>query len=201
MMFPRDAHGVIGWHDRYMIVLGSWHVESSTKTCEIYDTERDSWELLPDLNYATCAPGLIIMNDRWLYKVGGTTNIRKIERLDLYRMADEGEWITINTANQIGKRQSINRCILHPMSSEEFLVLGCHFGRSEHPFLYHTDKNSFTKFQSNELQLDLYRSNDVVNLDGHSIFIRPFVKVGDITENVKVLQYFVKSFEINEVEE
>ena len=38
---------------------------------------------MPDLNYPTCAPGLIIIKERYLYKVGGTTNIRKIEVLDL----------------------------------------------------------------------------------------------------------------------
>lgn len=42
----------------------------------------------------------------------------------------------------------------------------------------------------------MYRSNDVVQLDEHSIFIRPFVKVGEPPENVKVLQYFLKDVTI-----
>lgn len=132
-----------------MIVVGSWHVETSTKTVEKYDIAQDKWYSLPDLNYATCAPGLIIMEDRYLYKVGGTTNIRKIEKHDLLQ-PDDG-WITINTSNQIGKKQSINRCILHAVSPQEFIVFGCHFGRSEFPFVYHTDKNSFKKFQDSEI--------------------------------------------------
>lgn len=37
MHHARDAHGMICWKDRYIIVLGSWHVETSTRTCEIYD--------------------------------------------------------------------------------------------------------------------------------------------------------------------
>jgi len=42
----------------------------------------------------------------------------------------------------------------------------------------------------------MYRSNDIVQLDPYSIFIRPFVKVGDSMENVKVLQYFIKDLEV-----
>lgn len=88
----------------------------------------------------------------------------------------------------MGKKPSINRCLLHPLRNEEkFLVLGCHFNRTESPFIYNIEKNSFKKFQTNELQVDMYRSNDVVQLDDNSIFVRPFVKVGEAPENVKVL--------------
>ena len=83
MNHKRDAHGVIGWKNKKIIVVGAWHVDSSTRTCEMYDIENDKWDLLPELNYPTCAPGLIIMKERYLYKLGGTTNIRKIEVLDL----------------------------------------------------------------------------------------------------------------------
>lgn len=51
---------------------------------------------MPELNYDTCAPGLIIIKDRYLYKLGGTTNIRKIEFIDLEAC---DIWITINTTN------------------------------------------------------------------------------------------------------
>jgi len=129
----------VSWQRRYIIVVGSWHVDSSTKTCEIYDNLKNKWEKLPDLNYATCAPGLIIIKNRYLYKLGGTTNIRKIEYLDLM---NPELWITINTSNQMGKKPSINRCLLHPIKSEEkFLILGCHFGRTESPFIYNIEKN------------------------------------------------------------
>ena len=83
MNHQRDAHGIVVWKKRFLIVVGSWHVDTSTKTCEMYDTEKNTWTMLPDLNYATCAPGLVIVKDRYLYKLGGTTNIRKIEYLDL----------------------------------------------------------------------------------------------------------------------
>ena len=33
----------------------------------------------------------------------------------------------------------------------------------------------------------MYRSNDVVQFDENSLFVRPFVKVGEAPENVKCL--------------
>ncbi len=83
MNYPRDAHGIISWRNQYIIVVGSWHVDASTKTCEMYDCLNNKWIALPELNYSTCAPGMIIVKDRYLYKLGGTTNIRKLEFLDL----------------------------------------------------------------------------------------------------------------------
>lgn len=199
MAYQRDAHGVAQWKKLFLIVVGSWHVDPSTKTCEIYDIAKNTWSALPELNYPTCAPGLIIVKNRYLYKLGGTTNIRKIEFLDLQ---EPTQWITINTSNQMGKKPSINRCLLHPLKAEDkFLVLGCHFNRTECPFIYHIDKNKFKRFQKNELQIDMYRSNDVVQFEDHTIYVRPFVKVGEAPENVKVLQYFVEDECVEEDEE
>ena len=115
-------------------------------------------------------------------------------------MSEPVQWITINTSNSMGKKSSINRCLLHQTCEDKFLVLGCHFGRTECPFTYHIDKNEFKKFQDHEVQIDMYRSNDVVQLDEHSIFIRPFVKVGEPPENVKVLQYFLKDVTVENEE-
>ena len=83
MIHARDAHGITSWKNRYIIVVGSWHVESSRKTCEIYDTKKNTWTELPSLNDETCAPGLVIVKDRFLYKLGGATDVGKVEVLDL----------------------------------------------------------------------------------------------------------------------
>ena len=37
----------------------------------------------------------------------------------------------------------------------------------------------------------MYRSNDVANLSRSSVYIRPFVKVGEQAQHVKVFQYFL----------
>ena len=38
----------------------------------------------------------------------------------------------------------------------------------------------------------MYRSNDVVQYDRSSIYIRPFVKVGEKAVQIKVFQYFLE---------
>jgi hypothetical protein len=108
MKYERDAHGICVWRDRYIICVGSWH-GPGTRTCEIYDTQNDAWEDLPLLNDGTCAPGLCVMNDK-LYKLGGTSDIGKVEILDLII---RDRWITINTSNKYGRKNTINRCLLH----------------------------------------------------------------------------------------
>ena len=42
MKDARDAHGIIGYMNKYFIVIGSWHTESKTKA-EIYDIKTDCW--------------------------------------------------------------------------------------------------------------------------------------------------------------
>jgi len=71
-------------------------------------------------------------------------------------------------------------------------VLGCHFGRSEKPFTYNISKNKYSQFDKNDLFIDMYRSNDVVQMERESVFIRPFVKVGEKAQEVKVFQYFIE---------
>lgn len=66
MQYQRDAHGIIEWKRQFMIVIGSWHVEANSKTCEMYDIKKNEWTTLPELNFQTCAPGLIIFKGKFL---------------------------------------------------------------------------------------------------------------------------------------
>ena len=75
MNHARDAHGIVSWRDRYIIVVGSWHVDTSQNTCEMYDTRTNIWHQLGCVSEPTCAPGLVVIKDRYLYKIGGTTDI------------------------------------------------------------------------------------------------------------------------------
>jgi len=115
MHFERDAHGISSWQDEYIIVVGSWHVEESRKKCEIYSISNNEWQMLPDLNNDTCAPGIVLIQNRFIYKIGGNVNIRKIEYLDLHQ---PDYWVNMNVTNQIGKKQSLNRCLLFPMENQ-----------------------------------------------------------------------------------
>ena len=72
------------------------------------------------------------------------------------------------------------------------MVLGCHFGRSEKPFVYDVMGNKYHQFSDKDIFIDMYRSNDVVQFNSKSIYIRPFVKVGEKAKSVKVHQYFIE---------
>lgn len=86
MHHRRDAHGITKWQNRYIIAVGSWHGGAeSTKSCEMYDTVTDKWSMLPSLAEGTCAPGLVVIKDRYLFKLGGTSDISKVEMLDLLK--------------------------------------------------------------------------------------------------------------------
>ena len=111
MLYERDAHGICTWRDRYIICVGSWHGPGA-RTCEMYDVEKNEWTVLPQLNEGTCAPGLCVFNDV-LYKLGGTSDIGKVEMLDLNRPKN---WVTVNTSNRYGRKHTINRCLLHPIA-------------------------------------------------------------------------------------
>ena len=52
------------------------------------------------------------MADRYLYKLGGTSDIGKVEMLDLVKGK---QWLSINTANKFGRKHTINRCLLYPI--------------------------------------------------------------------------------------
>jgi hypothetical protein len=112
MHYQRDAHGITSWLNRFIIVVGSWHGTDSAKTCEMYDVTTDSWIMLPSLNDGTCAPGLLVMHDRYLYKLGGTSDIGKVEMLDL---VERKHWVSINTTNKFGRKHTINRCLLYQL--------------------------------------------------------------------------------------
>jgi hypothetical protein len=57
---------VIEWKKKYMIAIGSWHMEQNTKTCEMLDIDKNQWTVLPELNFPTCAPGLIVIEGKFI---------------------------------------------------------------------------------------------------------------------------------------
>jgi hypothetical protein len=46
----------------------------------------------------------------------------------------------------------------------------------------------------------MYRSNDVVQFNKKSIFVRPFVKVGEKAKSVKVYQFFIENSNTHEAD-
>ena len=85
------------------MVIGSWHVEQNTKACEMYDINNNEWIMLPELNYATCAPGLIIIKGNFsssfvrsiLVQVGWNNKHQedRVLRLVVSQVVDHSEYV------------------------------------------------------------------------------------------------------------
>ena len=98
----------------------------------------------------------------------------------------------------MGRKATINRCLLYPVvpsNDDAFIVLGCHFGRTEAPFLYDSKLNKYFPFSEESLELDMYRSNDTVQFEQEFIYLRPFIKVGEPAEAVKVFKFYLQDSE------
>jgi hypothetical protein len=99
------------------------------------------------------------------------------------KLENNKQWLIIKTYNTIGQKSTLNRCFImpivpQPLDCNELLILGCHYGRSESPFAYDYKLNRYKKFQKEAIQMDMYRSNDIVQFSDKFIYVRPFCKVG-----------------------
>ena len=65
----------------------------------MYDVQTNKWTLLPSLTDETCAPGLVIIGNRYLYKIGGNNDISLVNMLDLEKPT---KWVSISTLNKFG---------------------------------------------------------------------------------------------------
>ena len=67
--------------------------------CEIYSIEKNEWTKLPSLNIKRCQAASSLMNNRYLYIIGGYGSNNEIEMLDLSEMK---KWIIVQlTPNEI----------------------------------------------------------------------------------------------------
>lgn len=90
--------------------------------------------------------GLIVMKNRFVYKIGGVNSIKKIEMLDLHKRK---EWVVINvlTPNPCepgNTNFALNRCQLYPFNKEQILILGCHSSLSKPSLIYNITTNEYT---------------------------------------------------------
>ncbi|TNV78630.1 hypothetical protein FGO68_gene5513 [Halteria grandinella] len=215
MTFERDAHGITSWKDRYIIVSGSWHVDNSAATSEMYDIPNNYWITLPENNLIFPTPSMIVIKDRYLYKFGGTESVIEFEMIDLeqylkyYYQSMKGSinfedsfgWQIIKIKNEMGKFALITGSYLHYLNEDQLMVLGYYSNLNEQPFIFDVRQNEFKRFHVAQVMIDMYGSNDAVQFDENSILIRPFVNSDEPLENVKIYQYFLKEVIVEKEEQ
>ena len=94
MLKPRNEHACCTYQDRYVIVSGSeyQHTESAD-TSEMYDTVKNTWELLPNLKeprwgHASCAAGNKVFVFCGRSCLETAKDLASIEVLDLKNQVD-----------------------------------------------------------------------------------------------------------------
>jgi hypothetical protein len=78
---------VDNYGERLFAIGGSTGKHQPTNLSEVYDIKADSWTKLPNLNEPRFSQSLCILNDEWLFAIGGFdsnhTLTSKIERLNI----------------------------------------------------------------------------------------------------------------------
>lgn len=71
-------------------VAGGYILGEVNKKCERYSIANDQWTQLPDLNEEKCSASLCVLDNKYLYSIGGLSKfdgqiqlISTIERLDI----------------------------------------------------------------------------------------------------------------------
>ncbi len=108
-----------------IFVAGGYEKGEIIKKCERYSVAEDKWYPLPDQNEPKCSQSLCLLENRYLYSIGGLSKIdanitlqTTIERLDLNTPGSTWQVIPIrlnDAACDIG-------CL--PISTNEILIFG-----------------------------------------------------------------------------
>ncbi len=71
LLRKRAWHSSLYYNNKLYIIGGASSESLKLKECECYNIIQKQWELLPNLNYARCNPGLCIYNQEYLYVFNG----------------------------------------------------------------------------------------------------------------------------------
>jgi len=78
------------------VALGGYNNEKRNTYCEEYSTYKNEWTILPSLNNAREGAGTLLLNNKYLYVIGGIDSNNTIERLDIIQ---KNVWVLVNLAS------------------------------------------------------------------------------------------------------
>jgi len=91
MIHPRSNFGcTVNVASNEIIVAGGYENGVLTRSCEIYSVAENRWRELPSLNEEKCSSALCVLNNRYVYCLGGLAKTEQgayllstIEMLDM----------------------------------------------------------------------------------------------------------------------
>lgn len=128
MKYEKFSHTMIGLYDE-LFVLGG---HSSSKV-EVYHTEFEDWNDLPDLNYDRQDPGICIINDNILYVFMGYSYIegRMLKNFEKLHLDNRQKgWKLLSVFNPIDLNAITTHCAIFPYENGVIIFGGFKEGNS-----------------------------------------------------------------------
>jgi len=164
MNYAKYCHSTQVISPNAFVALGGYDGKEPYAYCEEYSTYKDRWTILPSLNNARYGPGTLLLNNEYLYAIGGKDSNSTIERLDIIQ---KNRWILVNLASN---ELSINispRAFL--ISDSEALILSGNY-TDEVVGIYNINANTIKKSEMTTIE-DYYYYGNVCNIGSYIVII------------------------------
>ena len=94
--FARSSHAVCLVQNSIYACAGSSDIEEDQKTFERYDIDLNLWDRLPDCHFPALRSVMIPLDDKYIYKFGGTSSAGAVFKDIEYYNIREKEWIIVS---------------------------------------------------------------------------------------------------------
>jgi hypothetical protein len=123
MINPREGHCLAAIGSSYIYAIGS-RLYNTSKTCEVFNIQRNQWREQPDLNRNRYLSTAVTIADRYIYVLGGyEPSVTDIERLDT-ESGDQPYWELIKVWSQSFENDIKYWFGACPISNREILIFG-----------------------------------------------------------------------------
>ena len=152
MNYAKTGHSTQVISPDAFVALGGYNNEKACAYCEEYSTYKDEWVILPSLNSARRGAGTLLLNNKYLYAIGGEDSNSTIERLDI---TQKNSWIFANLASNELSIDASPRAFL--ISDNEALILSGN--NTDEVGIYNINANTIEKSEMTTIKDWYYRVN------------------------------------------
>jgi hypothetical protein len=194
LLRKRAFHSSLYFNNKLYIVGGASSETLKLKECECYNIIQKQWELLPNLNYARCNPGLCIYNQEYLYVFNGWINkgsfLDTIEFININHFFSSS-WSTFKPEDPGLSWEGFSNCSASVAGENKILIFGGYKDENENKS-YFFDPLKKTVFRGKDLikasifyNNALFFENKIYAVDNKNENRKMFgVHVYDISSNV-----------------
>lgn len=194
LLRKRAWHSSLYFNNKLYIVGGASSENMKLKECECYNIIQKQWELLPNLNYARCNPGLCIYNQEYLYVFNGWISkdcfLDTIEFVNINHFSSSS-WSTFKPEDPGLSWEGFSNCCAAVAAENKILIFGGYKNENESK-TYFFDPLKKTVFRGKDLikasifyNNALFFENKIYSVDNKNENRKLFgVHVYDISSNI-----------------